>query len=255
MKPVNFIFSVISILVVGVFAQAADVADFKLPSELKIISYPITDSAAKTLGGLRKDQNEIAITIDDGPTPETTPKILEIFRQHGVKATFFLVGKNAKKYPELVKAILREGHSVGNHTWSHPQMPTLSLAAASQEIDQSADVLNAIVEDMQRHGETENAVVQPFFRFPFGSGATDEKLVQLLAKRGLANFFWRMTSHDSRTKDQAVALKTSIEMLDKYRGGIFLMHETHPAGLAMLPKFLEELHRRQYKTFYFQVQR
>lgn len=250
--------SVFSVLLFFVFLSGTAFSAEALPdlsSEAKIISFPIADSSPKTLGGLRKDQNEIAITVDDGPTPSTTPKILKIFRDYKIKATFFLVGENAKKYPEMVKAILREGHSIANHTWSHPQMMALSSAEAASEIDRSAQVLNEIVEDMQRHGETENAVVQPFFRFPYGDGASDEKLIQLLRERGLANFYWRMSAHDSRTQDPAVALKTSIEMLDKYRSGIFLMHETHPAGLGMLPQFLGELRRRHYKTYYFQIQR
>ena len=249
----NFILAFISILIFSLISSAEELQ--ALTSEAQIIPYPITDSSPKTLGGLRKDQNEIAITVDDGPNPTTTPKILKIFRDYKIKATFFLVGANAQKYPEMVKAILREGHSVANHTWNHPQMTSLSLTDAALQIDSSAKVLNDIVEDMQRHGETENAVIQPFFRFPYGDGASDEKLIQLLRDRGLANFYWRMSAHDSRTNDPAVALKTSIEMLDKFKGGIFLMHETHPAGLAMLPKFLDELSRRHYKTFYFRIQR
>lgn len=155
----------------------------------------------------------------------------------------------------MVKAILREGHSVANHTWNHPRMNSISLVDAALQIDSTQKVLNEIVEDMQRHGESENAVIQPFFRFPFGDGASDQKLIQLLRDRGLAQFYWRMSAHDSRTNDPTVALNTSIEMIDKYKGGIFLMHETHPAGLAMLPQFLEELKRRRYKTFYFKIQR
>lgn len=228
-------------------------AEFTLPSAVKIIPYPLTDSKPKTYGGL--GEKEIAITVDDGPTPETTPEILAVFKKHGVKATFFLIGSNVKKYPELVKAILRDGHSVGNHTWSHPKMIDLSLTEAAKEIDSTQNALNQIAEDMQRHGESDTGFIQPFFRFPFGKGANVSELQNLLHARGLANFFWSMTSHDSRTNDPKIALKTSIEMLDQYKKGIFLMHETHPAGLKMLPQFLEELNRRNYKTIYFKIQK
>jgi peptidoglycan/xylan/chitin deacetylase (PgdA/CDA1 family) len=264
-------------------APAIQPEEFQLPSKLITIPMPISDFKPKTIGGMGK--NEIAITVDDGPTPETTPKILEIFRKHGVKATFFLVGHNVEKHPELVKMILDEGHSVANHTWTHPKMDKVIAGTyidpkfydskigkvnAAKEIDTTSEILKKAVEDMERQGDTENAVIQPFFRFPFGAGCNDTGLQSILKERGLANFFWSMSSHDSRTQDPAVALKVSIGMLDgidymskKPDGsytkvpnyGIFLVHETHPAGLAMLPKFLEELNRRHYTTVYYRAQK
>lgn len=69
----------------------------------------------------RKDKNEksVYLTFDDGPIPESTPQILDILRQHGVKATFFMVGDNARRYPYLLNQIVGEGHRLGNHTFHH----------------------------------------------------------------------------------------------------------------------------------------
>lgn len=64
-------------------------------------------------------KQKIALTFDDGPHPFYTPKILDLLQKHKSKALFFCAGKNAKKYPELIKRILAEGHQIGNHTWSH----------------------------------------------------------------------------------------------------------------------------------------
>jgi len=64
-------------------------------------------------------KNEIFLTFDDGPTPEVTPRILEILKQHQIKATFFCVGENVQSYPELFEQILSEGHNVGNHSFNH----------------------------------------------------------------------------------------------------------------------------------------
>ena len=66
-----------------------------------------------------KDMNGVALTFDDGPAPETTPVILEMLNHHGVKATFFVKGEKAASYPELIKNILENGHTIGNHTMSH----------------------------------------------------------------------------------------------------------------------------------------
>lgn len=67
----------------------------------------------------RKKMRAVYLTFDDGPVPEVTPWVLKTLREHDVKATFFLVGDNAKRHPELVQAILAEGHSIGNHTMHH----------------------------------------------------------------------------------------------------------------------------------------
>lgn len=64
-------------------------------------------------------KDEVFLTFDDGPTPEITPRILDILREHKVKATFFCVGKNVQKYPDLFQQILSEGHNVGNHSFNH----------------------------------------------------------------------------------------------------------------------------------------
>jgi peptidoglycan/xylan/chitin deacetylase (PgdA/CDA1 family) len=64
-------------------------------------------------------EHSVYLTFDDGPIPESTPFILDTLREHGVKATFFMVGENVKRYPELYQRIVDEGHSVGNHTYNH----------------------------------------------------------------------------------------------------------------------------------------
>ena len=67
-------------------------------------------------------KKSIALTFDDGPHPENTPRILDILKDKGVKATFFVIGKNAEKYPDLLRRIDAEGHIVGNHSYSHNQL-------------------------------------------------------------------------------------------------------------------------------------
>jgi peptidoglycan-N-acetylglucosamine deacetylase len=68
---------------------------------------------------VKTDQKKIFLTFDDGPDPATTPIILELLEKHNVKATFFCLGKNAEKHPSLIDAIIKQGHAIGNHTYSH----------------------------------------------------------------------------------------------------------------------------------------
>jgi peptidoglycan/xylan/chitin deacetylase (PgdA/CDA1 family) len=76
----------------------------------------------------------VAITFDDGPHPTWTPRVLDILRRYHVKATFFVLGVNAERYPALVARIHREGHTVANHTWSHRAVTTLGPAALRNDL-------------------------------------------------------------------------------------------------------------------------
>jgi peptidoglycan/xylan/chitin deacetylase (PgdA/CDA1 family) len=201
-------------------------------------------------------KNEIAITIDDGPSAENNAVVLKILKDHGVTAMFFLVGKEVEKHPELVKNILRAGHPVGIHTWSHPNMPTLPIKAAEEQIDKTYTLLKSIAKELSKEEKKDDAHayrIQPFFRFPYGAGASALNMQKLLADRNLANFHWSMTTKDSETEDGDVALNTAVGMLTRYGHGVFLMHETHIAGVRSLPYFLQQLKDRNYQTIYFEA--
>ena len=105
---------------------------------------------------IRVDTKEslVALTFDDGPHPEYTPKLLNILERHGAHATFFMVGQLAARYPAIVKEVARRGHSIGNHSWDHPSFPSLNSSQRRQQMRQCAAVL---VDAKQR-----------LFRPPFG---------------------------------------------------------------------------------------
>ena len=73
----------------------------------------------KAMWRMKKDERTVYLTFDDGPIPESTPFILETLAEFGIKATFFMVGENVKRHPELYERIVAEGHQVGNHTFNH----------------------------------------------------------------------------------------------------------------------------------------
>ena len=82
-----------------------------------------------------EDERGVYLTFDDGPTPGVTEWILETLRRHHAKATFFVLGKNVEKYPDLYEKILAEGHRVGNHTYSHQKGYLMSLERYLEDID------------------------------------------------------------------------------------------------------------------------
>ena len=107
-------------------------------------SIPSTDSTVV----YRHDNSskKIALTFDDGPHYKYTAEILDILKEYGAKATFFVVGELAERYPELVSREIAEGHEVGNHTWSHPKMAKLTSAQLTSEILRTERLLNEIAD-------------------------------------------------------------------------------------------------------------
>ena len=92
------------------------------------------------------DGNKIALTFDDGPHPVYTPQILDTLKEYGVHATFFLIGENAERNPELVRRILREGHEIGNHTYLHKNLKEHTSGGIYEEIALAEEVILRIAD-------------------------------------------------------------------------------------------------------------
>ena len=92
------------------------------------------------------EQNKIALTFDDGPHPVYTPIILDILKEYGIQATFFVIGENADRHPELIRRILAEGHEIGNHTYLHKNLKENTMDCVCQEIVQTEETILRISE-------------------------------------------------------------------------------------------------------------
>ncbi len=130
-----------------------------------------------------KSESRIYLTFDDGPSPHTTPYLLEMLEEEGIHASFFLIGKEAEKHPELVEAIYRGGHSIGNHSYGHHFMPGL----ASRKLEHEIENTNRIIEELS--GERPK-----IFRPPFG--LMDQRAAQLLLEREMHTVYWSEAPED-----------------------------------------------------------
>jgi peptidoglycan/xylan/chitin deacetylase (PgdA/CDA1 family) len=157
-----------------------------------------------------------------------------------VRATFFLIGKNAAAAPALARREQAEGHTVASHTWSHALLNRRSRAAAETEIDRGIAAVDAALDK----GEGP-APATPFFRFP-GFAATPA-LLDRLAQRGIVVFGADLWASDWNRMTPARELQLVLSRLDAVGHGIILFHDTKTATAAMLPAFLRALKVRGYR--------
>ncbi|NLC38573.1 MAG: polysaccharide deacetylase [Clostridia bacterium] len=135
-----------------------------------------------------KEKKLAYLTIDDGPDPENTPAILEILRNYGIKATFFVIGTQVEKYPDLLEKICEEGHAVGNHTYNH----------VYKEIYANDE---AFLESLRKNEEIIYGIIgeRPIFvREPGGRFRTDAKKQEMVKEAGYLRVDWNIDSYDSR---------------------------------------------------------
>ncbi|MFI9843180.1 polysaccharide deacetylase family protein [Nonomuraea sp. NPDC051941] len=172
----------------------------------------------------------LALTFDDGPG-EGTPTLLKLLKQEGVKATFFLVGKQVERRPQTARQTLAQGHAIGNHTWSHASLPTLLD-------DQILDELKTTQEAIQQATGLRPAMFRP----PYGH--TDDRVLGLADQVELAQVLWTGTTLDWKLRD-AKKIKAAVLRLAK-RDGVILMHDTVPATVKAMPSILKELKKQGY---------
>jgi len=184
---------------------------------------------------------DVVLTFDDGPWPETTPKVLEALARECVRATFFMLGKNAEAYPQLARRVLADGHTVAHHTYSHQLLNTLPMAAAEAEINRGFEAVDFAV-----YGQRRSDPLTPFFRFP--GFASSPALLDRMQQRRIVVFgadFWA-SDWDPMTPNQQLDLV--LRRLEAAGRGIILFHDTKAQTAAMIPPFLRELKRRGYSV-------
>jgi peptidoglycan-N-acetylglucosamine deacetylase len=184
---------------------------------------------------------EVVITFDDGPEGGSTPRILDALKRECVLASFFLLGRNALAHPQLARRELSEGHTVAHHTFSHPLLDRMPLAAAEAEIDRGfAGVETALYGRSAREPQT------PFFRFP--GFASSPALLERLEQRRIIVFGADLWASDWNPMSPEQELALILRRLDAAHGGIVLFHDTKRQTAAMLPHFLRTLKNRDYRV-------
>lgn len=171
---------------------------------------------------------EVAVTFDDGPHPEQTPRLLEVLAQQGVLATFFLQGDHAASWPEWVREIHRAGHQVANHSHSHIRAHARSADTFVREVESTHNLLQDIV----------GAELARDYRPPYGD--ITARTFVALASRGYRCVFWTTDSDDSVQRD-AQGLVSHVAELKIGNGDIVLFHEDYAHTVKAMPTILSGL--------------
>lgn len=169
------------------------------------------------------EEKEVFITFDDGPIPELTPWVLDVLAEYGFKASFFCVGDNVRKYPEIYKRIINEGHTIGNHTYNHVNGWLTDQSTYLDNI-KKCDVL----------------IQTDFFRPPYGKMRRSQSAV---IKNEKTIVMWDVLSGDF---DQTISKEKCLSnVIDNYnRGSIIVFHDNLKAETNLkytLPRFLQHL--------------
>ncbi|MDR3463446.1 MAG: polysaccharide deacetylase family protein [Beijerinckiaceae bacterium] len=186
--------------------------------------------------------HEVVLTFDDGPDAATTPAVLDALAAQCVKATFFLIGRNAQANPRIARRELAEGHTIGHHSFSHPAITLrrLSTAAAEADIDKGMKA-----DDLAAYGRAGPEPRVPFFRYP-GFADTPE-VNRWLAARNIAIFGADLWASDWQDMTPQVELALIMARLERTKGGIVLLHDSRGQTAAMLPAFLAALKAQGFK--------
>ncbi len=164
----------------------------------------------KSLYKVKTDKNIVSLTFDDGPC-ENTLQLLDVLKKHNVKASFFLIGEKIEKKPHIVKRIIDEGHSIGNHSYSHKNcFPFLSVKKMFNDLHKTSSIINKYCAD------------NIYFRPPFG--VLNLNIVKAASKAGLIIVGWSIRSYDTTGRKKEKILD---KLKKKISGGdIILFHDT-----------------------------
>ena len=192
-------------------------------------SKPVNDTYTRVSTG----RKVVAITFDDGPHPENTPRLLDMLKERRIKATFYVVGNMVKYSPQLIRRMIAEGHEIGNHTVTHGNLARMSDDALRKELQAAHDQIIA-----------ETGVTPRTMRPPGGAIKKSQKEL-MLREFGYPTILWSVDPEDWKRPGPAVV--TSRLVNGASPGGILLVHDLHKPTVDAMPSTLDQLLAQGYE--------
>ena len=172
----------------------------------------------------------IALTFDDGPGPYTA-HLLDILDQYGAKATFFLIGSKVSGQASVARSIQARGHQLGNHSWSHPELPKLSVDQIAGEIDRTNEAIRQAT-----------GVKPTILRPPYG--AANGVVLEQLRTRGMSSILWSVDTRDWADRNSQIVCSRAVA--GARPGAVILMHDIHQTSVNAVPCILSSLKQQGY---------
>lgn len=178
---------------------------------------------------MQEEKKKVALTFDDGPHPVYTPEMLDLLKEKNIKATFFLLGEQVEKYPDIVKRMNDEGHLIGNHSYKHEQLSKLSSVQACSQVNRTNELIYAIT-----------GKYPEYLRPPFGDWKD-----RLDCEVNMIEVLWDVDTLDwsSQNKDKVV----SKVMKNVEEGDIILMHDSYESTVKATAEIIDRLQKDGYE--------
>jgi len=194
---------------------------------------PAPEEPGITFNSVHVDGPYIAMTFDDGPSATLTPKLLDLLAARHIKVTFFVIGENAAEHPEIVARAAREGHEIGNHSWSHPNFGKMSDDGVRSQLRRTDDAIKNAT------GERPTLM-----RPPYGSITAHEKH-WIHDEFGYRVILWDVDPYDWKRPGPAVVRNRILK--ETQPGSIVLSHDIHPGTIEAMPSTLDALAAKGFK--------
>lgn len=199
--------------------------NMNLPSEFDGVS--VTHSRGPS------NQPYVAMTFDDGPHPQNTPRLLDILRARNIKATFYVIGQNVDRHPGIVRRIVAEGHEIGNHTYTHRKLTALSDSEVDKEMRKTEEAI------------VRAAGVKPrTMRPPYGA-LLQRQRGMIYSGFNYPTIMWSVDPNDWRRPGPSVV--TSRILTGAHNGAIILAHDLHAPTVDAMPRTFDGLLSRGYQ--------
>jgi len=186
-----------------------------------------------TFNSVQADRPYIAMTFDDGPSATLTPKLLDLLATRHIKVTFFVIGENVAEHPEIVARAAREGHEIGNHSWSHPNFGKMSDDNVRSQLRRTDDAIRSAMGNRPT-----------LMRPPYGSITAREKH-WIHDEFGYRIILWDVDPYDWKRPGPAVVRNRILK--ETQPGSIVLSHDIHPGTIEAMPSTLDALEAKGFK--------
>jgi peptidoglycan-N-acetylglucosamine deacetylase len=191
------------------------------------------DDPSITFNSVHVNGPYIAMTFDDGPSATLTPKLLDLLAAHHIKATFFVIGENVAEHPEIVARAAREGHEIGNHSWSHPNLAKMSAESVRSQLQRTDDAIKSATGNHPT-----------LMRPPYGS-VTEREKRWIHDEFGYRIILWDVDPYDWKRPGSVVVRNRILK--ETQPGSIVLSHDIHPGTIEAMPSTFDALEAKGFK--------